>query len=74
MNDKCKYFISVTGFGKNEVSKEEYIHFERICDFYSKVKGEPATSSFGIMRDGIEISGHIVRVAQKIVDNEKKDK
>lgn len=58
--DSYKYFISITGFGEKEVSKKEFIQYERNCGFYSKINGQPATSGFGKFKDGISISGRIV--------------
>lgn len=54
---KVKYYIKLGDQDELEVTKERFIQTERFCGFYPKIDGETATTSFGFMKDGLEIKG-----------------
>jgi len=61
LNKKPKFYLKISPPMTlwNEVTEKEYKNMEISCGFYSKSKDEIATHSFGIIKNGIEISGKI---------------
>lgn len=59
LNIKPKFYLKVSPpmDSWKEVTEKEYKNMERSCGFYPKSEDHLATNSFGIIRDGVEISG-----------------